>query len=69
MGNGRLEGKYVTTRATSSKHRVRSADHTYLLRAVLPGEHDILVAFRDAHSDDTGTTLVWREIARWPAPR
>lgn len=44
-------------------------DHTYLLRAVLPGEHDILVAFRDAHRDDTGSSIVWREIRRWPAPR
>lgn len=44
-------------------------DHTYLLRAVLPGEHDILVAFRDAHRNDTGHTLVWRGIARWPAQR
>jgi hypothetical protein len=44
-------------------------EHTYLLRAVLPGEHDILVAFRDAHRNDTGHTIVWREIARWPAPR
>lgn len=44
-------------------------NHTYLLRAFLPGEHDILVAFRDADRDDTGSSIVWREIRRWPAPR
>lgn len=57
-------------KALGLKDRVKAhPDHTYLLRAVLPGEHDILVGFRDAHRDDTGHTLVWREIARWPAPR
>ena len=45
------------------------ADHTYLLRAVLPGEHDILVAFRDVHRDDHGHTLVFRELSRWDSPR
>ena len=44
-------------------------EHTYLLRAVLPGEHDILVAFRDVHRDDHGHTLVFRELGRWDAPR
>jgi len=43
--------------------------HAYLLRAVLPGEHDILVAFREAARNDSGHTLVWRELKRWDAPR
>jgi len=57
-------------KALGLKDRVKAEpNHTYLLRAVLPGEHDILVAFRDAHRDDTGSSIVWREIRRWPAPR
>jgi hypothetical protein len=58
-------GKALGLRDAAQAH----PDHTYLLRAVLPGEHDILVAFRDAHRDETGSSIVWREIGRWPAPR
>jgi hypothetical protein len=34
--------------------------HTYLLRAILPGEHDHLVAFRVLEDDGHGHTLAWR---------
>ena len=36
--------------------------HTYVLRAILDAEHDILVAFRSVHSDRDGHTLVWRVL-------
>jgi len=36
--------------------------HTYLLRAIITGEHDILVAFRSVATDDDGHTIVWRVL-------
>lgn len=69
-GKGERDAWRQQGRNLGLKDRVKAEpNHTYLLRAVLPGEHDILVAFRDMHRDDTGSSIVWREIRRWPAPR
>jgi hypothetical protein len=40
--------------------------HTYLLRAILPGEHDVLVAFHAASEDAHGHHLVWRILKQFP---
>lgn len=44
-----------------------SVGHTYLLRAILPGEHDHLVAFTVLDDDGRGMTLAWRILRTWPA--
>jgi len=43
--------------------------HTYLLRSMLPGEHEVLVLFRVADADDTGFNLVWQVLKNWNIPR
>lgn len=40
--------------------------HTYVLRAILPGEHDILVAFASVEGDENGHTLVHRVLRTYP---
>lgn len=39
---------------------------TYLVRAILPGEHDHAVAFRTVERDAHGYTLVFRIVKRFP---
>jgi hypothetical protein len=41
---------------------------TYLLRAVMPGEHDHVVAFTTLETDDDGHTLAWRILKSWLVP-
>ncbi len=41
---------------------VARTGRTYLLRALLDREHDVLVAFRSVHEDQDGHTLVWRVL-------
>lgn len=43
-------------------------DHTYLVRAILPGEHDVLAAFRIVSKDEYGYTFAWRLLHSWPVP-
>lgn len=43
--------------------------HTYLLRAILPGEHDILVVFRPVDEDETGVTLIYRILHEFEMPK
>ena len=50
-------------RRIKAEHRT-----TYLLRAILPGEHDLLVAFRAAETDDDGHTLVYRILHEFEMP-
>ncbi len=45
-----------------------SIDHTYLVRAILPGEHDVLAAFRTLSKDEYGFTFAWRILHAWPVP-
>jgi RNA polymerase sigma-70 factor (ECF subfamily) len=45
------------------------ADHTYLLRSILFGLHDHLVAFRVVAADEHGQTIAWRVVRTWPEPR
>ncbi len=40
--------------------------HAYVVRAVLLGEHDHLVAFAPVDDDQFGQTLVWRILKNWP---
>lgn len=42
---------------------------TYVLRSVLPGEHDLLVAFRTVDSEYEGYNLVWKVLRRWEVKR
>jgi hypothetical protein len=44
------------------------AGHTYVVRAILVGEHDHLVAFTPVEQDDYGQTLVWRILKKWKVP-
>jgi hypothetical protein len=44
------------------------AGHTYLLRAILDGEHDHAVAFTTLETDDDGHTIAWRILRSWPVP-
>jgi RNA polymerase sigma-70 factor (ECF subfamily) len=44
---------------TSARARV---GHTYLLRAIDTGHHDILVAFRSLQADEYGHTIGWRVL-------
>src|SRR5690606_37764154 len=37
----------------------------WLLRAILPGEHDHLVAFRSLAADEFGHTIAWRILRRF----
>jgi len=43
--------------------------HSYLLRAILPGEHDILVVFRAVEEDENGQSLVYRILKEFEMPR
>jgi len=43
--------------------------HTYVVRAILPGEHDHLVAFSPVEQDEFGHTLVWRVLRAWTVER
>ena len=36
--------------------------HTCLVRAIVPGNHDVLAAFTTAAMDDAGTWIVWRVL-------
>ena len=40
--------------------------HAYVVRAILLGEHDHLVAFAPVDDDEFGLTLVWRILKNWP---
>jgi RNA polymerase sigma-70 factor (ECF subfamily) len=40
--------------------------HTYIVRAVLPGEHDHLVAFQVVDQDEHGIFITWRILKTWP---
>ena len=42
--------------------------HTYVLRAILAGEHDLLVVFRAVESDETGQTLLYRVLREFEMP-
>src|SRR5690606_17069046 len=42
-----------------------SVGRTWLLRAILPGEHDHLVAFRSLAADEFGHTIAWRILRRF----
>jgi len=42
---------------------------TYLLRSMLPEEHEVLVLFRVAGADETGMDLVWQVLKNWNIPR
>jgi len=49
--------------------RIRAVvGHTYLVRAILPGEHDVLVAFHAVEADAFGQTLAWKILKQWPKP-
>lgn len=43
-------------------------EHTYLLRRILPGEHDVLAVFSVLARDDYGYTIAGRVLHRWPLP-
>jgi hypothetical protein len=48
-------------------HQVRAIiGHTYIVRAVLPGEHDHLVAFQIVDQDEHGIFITWRILKTWP---
>lgn len=53
-----------------SRNRVPAVvGHTYVVRAILPGEHDHLVAFSPVEQDEFGHTLVWRVLRTWTVER
>lgn len=41
---------------------------TYLLRALDPRVHDLLVGFALLQQDETGCTIAWRVLRVWPVP-
>jgi hypothetical protein len=43
--------------------------HTYLVRSILPQEHDVLVAFEVTAIDEHGCTIRWKLLKRWEANR
>lgn len=49
--------------------RVKAAEgHTYLLRSLMPGEHDHLVVFRTVEANELGHTIIWRILKSWHVP-
>ncbi len=44
-GTGRLEGRRVTTHPTAARHRVRRADHTFMLEAGQRGFEEVMVYY------------------------
>jgi len=52
-----------------SKRVAAVSGHTYVLRSVLPGEHDLLAAFRAVDMEFGGHNLVWRVLRKWDVPR
>lgn len=42
--------------------------HVYLVRCILPGEHDVLAAFQILAGDDYGYTFAWSVLHSWPIP-
>ncbi len=69
-GRKRLGTMQEQARSLGLSSRVpAAAGRTYLLRAVLEHEHDILVVFHTAGSDDTGMDLVWQVLRNWNIPR
>ena len=58
---------YQKFRAFKSCLRVKAVvGHTYIVRAVLPGEHDHLVAFQVVDQDEHGIFITWRILKTWP---
>ena len=45
-----------------------SPGNTYLIRKIMPGEHDLLAAFTVLSRDDYGYTIAGRVLQRWPLP-
>ncbi len=61
----------ITERANEiklSRDCPAAVGHTYLVRAILPGEHDLLAAFTALAGDQYGFTLAWRVLHVWPIP-
>lgn len=42
--------------------------HTYFIRQIMPGEHDLLAAFSVLARDDYGYTIAGRVLHHWPLP-
>jgi hypothetical protein len=42
-------------------------DHTYIVRSILPGEHDVFAAFTPIAEDAHGQWIAWRILRSWPA--
>jgi hypothetical protein len=40
--------------------------HSYIVRAIFPGEHDHLVAFQVVDQDEHGIFITWRILKTWP---
>lgn len=45
------------------------AGHSYLVRSVLPDEHDLIAAFEIVGRDENGITIAWRLLATFPIPK
>lgn len=56
----------VNALGLAPRHIPSVRGHTYVVRAILPGEHDHLVAFSPVEEDEHGQTLVWRILKTWP---
>ncbi len=46
---------------------VATVGHTYLVRSIVPGKHDHLVAFEVLAKDEHGIFITWRILKTWPA--
>jgi len=66
--------------ASSNSYRTRARElgvgdvrlrvgHTYALRSVRFGSHDVLVAVQVLAMDETGTVIAWRMLKRWPVTK
>jgi RNA polymerase sigma factor (sigma-70 family) len=43
--------------------------HCYLVRSVMPDEHDLIAAFEVVDRDENGITIAWRVLETFPVPR
>jgi hypothetical protein len=56
-------------KAAESTRAVVGLGDSYLVRSVMPGEHDLVAAFQVIGRDDKSATIAWRVLKLWETPR
>ncbi|MEO6711040.1 MAG: hypothetical protein ABI054_07580 [Planctomycetota bacterium] len=46
---------------------IATVGHRYMVRSIIPGKHDYLVAFKVLAEDEHGIFITWKILKTWPA--